>query len=124
MKTIFEKFSDAETCPIRNIISHFSSKWGLLILSILSQGGTVRFNQFQKSMPDISPKVLSSTLKTLETDGLIKRKIYPTVPPKVEYSLTPIGKELVELLTPIVKWAKTHFEEINEHRKKSKIKIH
>lgn len=118
MEEIFEKFSDAETCPVRNIICRFSTKWGLLVLSILSQSGTVRFNQFQKAMPDISPKVLTSTLKTLEADGLITRKIYPTVPPKVEYSLTPIGEELVVHLTPIVKWAKEHFAEISKHRRK------
>lgn len=84
-----------DECPIRNIISRFSGKWPVIILCILSENECTRFNQIQKAIPDISPKVLSDTLKNLETDGIIKRIVYGEVPPRVEYSLTKLGLSLM-----------------------------
>ena len=83
-----KKFSDIEACPIRNIVSRFSGKWSMLILCILAENQAIRFNTIGKAIPDISPKMLTETLKNLETDGLVKRKVYAEVPPRVEYSLT------------------------------------
>ena len=80
-----EKFSMVEICPIRNVISRFGDKWSLLIILILSENEKLRFNQLGKMIPDISTKVLSSTLKTLEADNLVRRTVYPEVPPRVEY---------------------------------------
>lgn len=75
-------------CPIRMILSRISDKWSILTLFTLTQAPVMRFNELQKTIPDISQKMLTVTLRTLEEDGLVKRKIYAQVPPKVEYSLT------------------------------------
>lgn len=90
-----KNYSNLDECPIRNIISRFSGKWPVIILCILSENECTRFNQIQKAIPDISPKVLSDTLKNLETDGIIKRIVYGEVPPRVEYSLTKLGLSLM-----------------------------
>lgn len=102
---MIKKFSDIERCPIRNVISHFSTKWGLLILVVLGEANCIRFNELTKIIPDISPKVLASTLKTLEADGLINRKMYACIPPKVEYSITEKGKSLLPILGELINWA-------------------
>lgn len=109
MQDILQKYSDIETCPIRNVISHFSTKWGLLILAMLGETRCLRFNEILHTLPDISPKVLSSTLKALEADGLIKRKLYPSVPPKVEYSITDKGDTLMPILSDLIRWGISQF---------------
>ncbi len=101
----FEKFKNIETCPIRNVISRFSGKWSMLILCILSDHDSLRFNQLGRAIPDISPKVLTSNLKILEEDGLIKRQLYPEIPPRVEYSLTPKGRRLMPIIHNLIEWA-------------------
>ncbi|MDE6296607.1 MAG: helix-turn-helix transcriptional regulator, partial [Muribaculaceae bacterium] len=83
----------------------FSSKWAILILCVLSENETTRFNAIQRAIPDISPKVLTSTLKVLEDDNLIKRKAFPEIPPRVEYSLTDKGKSLMPILYGLINWA-------------------
>lgn len=113
MDQILEKFSDISHCPIRNVVSRFSTKWGLLIIAVLGEAATLRFHELQKVLPDISPKVLTSTLKTLEADGLIHRKLYPGIPPKVEYSITPLGQELSVIVGELAAWAVRHAEEIS-----------
>lgn len=100
------------TCPIRNVISRMSDKWSLLILSTLSQNGVMRYKALQKAIPDISQKMLSGTLKRLAEDKLIRRKMYNEIPPRVEYSLTKTGKDLMPAVGMMVEWAQAHFEEI------------
>ena len=102
------------TCPIRNILSRMSDKWSLLILRSLQQNGTLRYKELMNMIPDISQKMLSSTLKRLEEDHLITRKMYPEIPPRVEYSLTETGKELMPALQMMIDWALTHFEQITK----------
>ena len=113
-----EKFSMVEICPIRNVISRFGDKWSLLIILILSENEKLRFNQLGKLIPDISTKVLSSTLKTLEADNLIKRTVYPEVPPRVEYNLTETGIRLVPIINQLTQWALDNMKPIIAHRKK------
>lgn len=113
-----EKFSMVEICPIRNIISRFGDKWSLLIILILSENEKLRFNQLGKLIPDISTKVLSSTLKTLEADNLVKRTVYPEVPPRVEYNLTETGISLVPIINQLTQWALDNMKPIVAHRKK------
>ena len=113
-----EKFSVVEICPIRNVISRFGDKWSLLIILILSENEKLRFNQLGKLIPDISTKVLSSTLKTLEADNLIKRTVYPEVPPRVEYNLTETGISLVPIINQLTQWALDNMKPIIAHRKK------
>lgn len=103
LKENLKKYSNLDECPIRNIISRFSGKWPVIILCILSENECTRFNQIQKAIPDISPKVLSDTLKNLETDGIIKRIVYGEVPPRVEYSLTKLGLSLMPYINKIIR---------------------
>jgi len=102
------------TCPIRNILSRMSDKWSLLILRSLQKNGTMRYKELMAAIPDISQKMLSSTLKRLEEDHLINRKMYPEIPPRVEYKLTETAKELMPALQMMIDWAQVHFEEITE----------
>ncbi len=104
MNEALKKYSDVEHCPVRQVISHFSTKWGLLILAMLGEFRCLRFNEISHALVDISPKVLSSTLKTLENDGLVRRDVYPSVPPKVEYSITPKGDTLLPILEQLIAW--------------------
>lgn len=105
-----KKFTHIEECPIRNIISRFSGKWTMLVLCVLSENQSTRFNAIGKAIPDISPKVLSDTLKNLESDGLISRKVYAEIPPRVEYSLTPLGESLIPLIGNLVSWTIDNYE--------------
>lgn len=100
------------TCPIRNVIDRFGDKWSLLVLYHLHQGGTLRFGQIYKEMSDVSEKMLSATLKNLERDRLIRRKSYPVIPPKVEYSLTPLGESLMPHVDALIGWAVEHFQDV------------
>ena len=103
-------------CPIRNILARFSEKWGLLVIYTLTLKPTTRFNELRKGIPDISARMLSATLNTLVADGLVERHSFNTVPPTVEYSLSPIGKSLVPYLENIIGWAKEYTEQIMKHR--------
>ncbi len=100
------------TCPIRNVIDRFGDKWSLLILYHLHKGGTLRFGEIYHQMTDISEKMLSSKLKDLERDHLIKRKSYPVIPPKVEYTLTDLGESLIPHLDSLIGWAVEHFKDV------------
>lgn len=102
------------TCPIRNIINRMSDKWSLLILSTLQRNGVMRYKELNAAIPDISQKMLSGTLKRLEADKLIHRKMYGEIPPRVEYSLTQTGNKLMPAVNMMVDWALAHFEEITQ----------
>lgn len=106
-----------EICPIRNVVARFGDKWSLLVLLVINSNVTVRFNELGRQIPDISTRVLSSTLKTLEADGLIDRKVYAQVPPKVEYSLTDTGRSLVPLIMQLTEWAQQNITKIMTHRR-------
>ena len=101
MKRKEETGSVIEICPIRNVIARFGSKWALLTLLIIGEQVVVRFNELGRLIPDVSSRVLSSTLRTLEADGLVERKVYAVVPPKVEYRLTEVGESLLPLISQL-----------------------
>lgn len=105
------------TCPVRQILSKISDKWSMLVLIILESNGTMRFNSLQKAIPDISQKVLTSTLRNLENDGYITRTIYPEVPPRVEYSLTERALTLLPHLNGLIDWANNNLAAILNDRK-------
>lgn len=100
-----KKFTQIESCPIRNVLARFSSKWSVLVLCVLAENEKTRFNAIGKAIPDISPKMLSETLKNLEADGLIERTIHAEIPPKVEYSLTDLANGLMPKLYGLMEWA-------------------
>jgi DNA-binding HxlR family transcriptional regulator len=111
-----KKFLHEGTCPIRDILSRLGDKWSLLVLETLSANGTMRFSDIQKSIGDISQRVLTVTLRSLEADGLASRKIYPEVPPRVEYCLTTSGQELIPYLDNLVTWAVKNMQDIMDSR--------
>ncbi len=110
-----ETFS-GKACPIRDILSRLGDKWSLLVLTTLSSEGTMRFNEIHKSIGDISQRMLTVTLRSLETDGLIGRKVYPEVPPRVEYCLTQAGERLIPYLNNLVDWALENMQDIVQSR--------
>lgn len=105
-----------QNCPIRNILSRISDKWPILVIFTLEQIPVMRFGELQRMIPDISQKMLTSTLRTLEQDGIVKRQVYAQVPPKVEYSLTPRGLSLLPHLNGLIDWAKEQMNDILEDR--------
>lgn len=113
-----EKNSIIEICPIRNVVARFGNKWALLVILILSENGSTRFNQLDKLIPDISTKMLSGTLRTLEADGLVRRTVFPEVPIRVEYELTPTGHSLVPIIRQLTDWALQNMKSIVAHRRK------
>lgn len=113
-----KKYASIDECPVRNVISRFSGKWAMLVLCILSENESTRFNAIGKALPDISPKVLTETLKSLEADGLINRKVYAEIPPRVEYSLTPVGRSLMPIIGDMINWALSNFSAITARTKK------
>lgn len=116
MKKKEEKNSIIEFCPVRNIIARFGNKWAFLVLLIINEHQVIRFNELCREIPDVSSRVLSSTLRTLEADGLISRKVYPVVPPKVEYRLTEIGESLIPHIIQLTEWAHANMKKIVSHR--------
>lgn len=112
-----EKNSIIEICPIRNVVARFGNKWALLVILTLSENGSTRFNQLGKLIPDISTKMLAGTLHTLEADDLVKRTVFPEVPIRVEYELTPTGQSLVPLIRQLTDWALQNMKSIVRHRK-------
>ena len=105
-------------CPIRHIVDRFGDKWSLLVLYNLHTSGCLRFSEIHRRTADISQKMLTSTLRKLEQDGLLSRKVYPEVPPRVEYALTPRGESLMPHLTALIGWAEENFDAILEDREK------
>ncbi len=109
-------------CPVRNVLSRVGDKWSMLILFTLESHPTIRFKELQRNIPDISQKILTVTLKTLEADGLVKREVFPEVPPRVEYSLTAKGLSLLPLIDNLLTWASDNMEDIIASRKQFYLK--
>ena len=115
-KANIEKNLMNEKCPVRQILSSIGDKWSILILILLDLKGTVRFNELSKYLKDISSKVLSKTLKSLESDGLVHRIVYPEVPPRVEYELTELSKTLIPHILSLSDWALENMDTIYQNR--------
>ena len=107
-----------EICPVRNVVARFGNKWALLVILVLSENEPIRYNELGRKIPDISSRVLSNTLRILEADGLVDRRIYQEVPPRVEYSLTDTGRSLVPIIIKLTEWAQNNMKTIIEHRNK------
>lgn len=107
------------TCPIRNILSRLSDKWSMLVIYKLNQSEkeSLRFKELQRLIPDISQKMLTVTLRTLEEDGYVTRTIYPEVPPRVEYTLTARTLSLLPFINALIRWAKENMSAIMEDRR-------
>ncbi len=113
-----KKLDLTEDCPIRNVLDRIGDKWSILVVTILGEHGTLRFKELHYMIGTISQKMLTVTLRTLETDGLISRKIYPQVPPRVEYTLTELGESLTPVMAILTQWASDHMPLIKASREK------
>lgn len=114
---IMQNFHRNGICPIRDVMSRLGDKWSLLVLVSLQTNGIMRFSDLQRSIGDVSQRMLTVTLRTLETDGIVERKAYAEVPPRVEYSLTDRGRSLMPCLNGLVEWAERNADGILESRK-------
>ncbi|MFM2312587.1 MAG: hypothetical protein RLZZ04_1863 [Cyanobacteriota bacterium] len=102
-----------DDCPVRQLINIVGDKWTLPVLYVLKQE-TKRYSEIQREIPGISKKMLTQTLRRLESDNILKRKIYPVVPPKTEYALTAFGNQLIQPLTVLANWAWEHQAELKQ----------
>lgn len=102
-------------CPVRDVLDQIAGKWSTLLLLTLA-AGPLRFGALRRAVPDISQRMLSQTLRTLQRDGMIDRTVFPTVPPAVEYRLTPLGRSLLGPLTALIGWADAHHGDIRAAR--------
>lgn len=116
VKRLKKEYPNGE-CPIRGILSRFGDKWSMLVLVSLQENGTMRFSDLNRVIPDVSQRMLTVTLRTLEGDGLVSRKVYAEVPPRVEYRLTERGESLMPHVYKLVDWALENKEEILGTRK-------
>jgi DNA-binding HxlR family transcriptional regulator len=103
-------------CPTRQVINRIGDRWSLLVLYAL-ESGTLRFQELRRVVDGISQKMLTQTVRALERDGLVTRTIYASVPPKVEYSLTPLGRGLTQRIAAIREWAYDSIDEIEQARR-------
>lgn len=106
---------DVENCPVREILDRLGDKWTVLILIALCRQ-VLRFSQLQRSIPDISKRMLTQSLRMLERDGMITRRVFPTIPPHVEYELTKFGKSFLEPLLGILRWTEKAQSSIHANR--------
>ncbi|MFC0516005.1 winged helix-turn-helix transcriptional regulator [Mucilaginibacter angelicae] len=115
-KIIIRDDLDIANCPVRNVLDRFGDKWSVLVMINLGNNGIMRFNELQKSIPDISQKMLTATLRSLEADGIVSRSVYAEVPPRVEYQLTELGETLLPHIRGLSQWAFTHMATILKNR--------
>src|SRR6476660_3082412 len=106
-------------CPSRLVLDRIADKWTALIIQILARG-TMRYAALQREIGGISQKMLTQTLRGLERDGLVQRTVHPVVPPKVEYSLTRLGRTLIEPLQGLCRWSEKHLGELQVNRARAK----
>lgn len=111
-----KELSDLNKCPIRDVLDRIGDKWSFLLMLFLSDR-THRFGELKRAVPDISQRMLTQTLRSLERDGLVRREVKPTSPPTVEYSLTPLGKSFMPPMRALTSWAKQNQKKIHAARK-------
>lgn len=103
-------------CHAREMLARVGDKWSVYVIHVLGDAGTLRFNELRNRVDGISQRMLTVTLRGMERDGLVTRKVYPEVPPRVEYSLTRLGRTLRQLVRGLVDWSGAHLEEVDAAR--------
>lgn len=106
-----------ENCPVRAVLNKIGDKWSVLLLESLAKQN-YRFGELRRLVPDISQRMLAQTLKDLQRDGYVHRKVFPTKPPSVEYSITPFGRSLFEPLSILISWAQVNYSSVQAARKR------
>lgn len=104
-------------CPTRKALDLIADKWTTLVIYLLADG-TARYSDLHRAIDGISQKMLTQTLRGLERNGLVHRKVYPEVPPRTEYTLTPLGQTLIEPLSALCGWAEKHMPELEKARQR------
>ncbi|BFV56993.1 helix-turn-helix domain-containing protein [Kitasatospora sp. CMC57] len=104
-------------CPTRDVLDRIAGKWTVLIVDALLEG-TLRYTELSRRIEGVSQKMLTQTLRALETDGLVSRTVYPTIPPRVEYQLTELGHSLAEPIAALRQWAETNINAIERARRR------
>jgi len=110
-----DKYALKELCPTRDVLDRIGDRWTVLVLSELDDGAR-RFTALKRAIPDISQRMLAQTLRHLEADGLVTRTVYPTIPPRVDYALTELGRSLMTPLQALVAWAEANHQAVREAR--------
>ncbi len=110
-----EQDLDPRRCPVRTVLDRLGDKWSVLLVTALA-GGPLRYGQVRRTIPDISKRMLTQTLRDLERDGIVSREVFPTKPPSVEYALTEVGESLLGPIQVLVGWAESNFESIRNSR--------
>jgi DNA-binding HxlR family transcriptional regulator len=107
-------------CPLRDLLSRLGDKWSVLLIITLAKkpNHKARFGEIKKEIPDISQRMLTSTLRTLERDGLLKRTVFPEVPPRVEYELTTLGVSILKPMEALVEWIESNWGDIRTSRER------
>jgi|SRR5438105_4836660 len=105
-----------ENCHAREMLARIGDKWSVYVIHVLGAAGTLRFNELRSEVEGISQRMLTVTLRGMERDGLVVRTVYPEVPPRVEYALTPLGATLRQLVRGLVQWSGAHLREVDAAR--------
>ena len=99
-------------CPSRGVLEHVMSRWGVLVLCVLRDGGTFRFSELRRQIGGVSEKMLAQTLQRLERDGFVRRVAHPVIPPHVDYSLTPLGLPIARQVADMAYWIEDHLGDV------------
>jgi DNA-binding HxlR family transcriptional regulator len=102
---------NAADCPSRRVLEHVTSRWGVLVLATLLDG-TLRFSELRRHIAGVSEKMLAQTLRTLERDGFVHREAHPVIPPRVEYSLTPLGQDVAKQVWTLARWVEGNLSQV------------
>ncbi|NTF07842.1 helix-turn-helix transcriptional regulator [Agrobacterium rubi] len=108
---------DFDNCPVRDLLNHIGGKWSTLLLQALAEK-PYRFGELRRMVPDISQRMLTQTLRDLQRDGYIHREVFPTKPPSVEYSMTPLGRSLYRPLSEVINWALENHDAVKVARQR------
>jgi len=103
-------------CRAREMIVRVADKWSMYVIHVLADAGPLRFNELRRRVDGVSQRMLTVTLRGLERDGLVSRAMYPEVPPRVEYALTPLGATLREIVQSLMEWSGAHLTEVDAAR--------
>ena len=119
-KTALKRPAEVEytpaNCHAREMLARVGDKWSVYVIHVLGDAGTLRFNELRSAVDGLSQRMLTVTLRGMERVGLVRRRVYPEVPPRVEYALTPLGKTLRQLVRGLVAWSEAHLTEVDVAR--------
>lgn len=117
LKPVYPVSSPEVVALVREIIARVADKWTMLVLEVLEEHGVVRFTKLAELVGGVSQKILTQTLRQMESDGLVTRTVHPVIPPKVEYALTPLGESLGAAFCGVWVWVEAHHDEVVRARK-------